>query len=153
MALRLGLSRRPPPDTAAALPGPRAIRGRRFCAVLCITLATVAAGCEANPHVGAAAPASAQSPAATAPLLALFHNLTTEKVEALVGEPDFRRVEPPAELWQYRTEECVVDLFFYGEGQNRRVVLADARGRDKPNDQRCSDGSKVLSSRIRIKSP
>jgi hypothetical protein len=115
-----------------------------------VGLATLAAGCEANSNT---APAKAQPVAASLPFLARFHNLTPEGVEALVGEPDFRRVEPPAELWQYRTEQCVVDLFFYGDGQGRRVVLADARGRDKPNDQRCSDGSKVLSERLRVTSP
>jgi hypothetical protein len=118
-----------------------------------MALATAAAGCETNPNTGAAAPAKAQTPATASSLLAHFHNLTTDRVEALVGEPDFRRVEPPAELWQYRTEQCVVDLFFYGDGQDRRVVLADARGRDHPNDQPCSDGSKVLSGRLRVKLP
>jgi hypothetical protein len=127
--------------------------GRRFCAVFCIAVATVAAGCEANPNTGTAAPVGAQSPAAAVPLLARFHNLSTDAVAALVGEPDFRRVEPPAELWQYRTEDCVVDLFFYGDGKDRRVVLADARGRDHPNDQHCKDGSKVLGDRLRVKSP
>ena len=36
-------------------------------------------------------------------------------VIGLLGEPELRRREPPAEVWQYRNETCVVDLFFYNE--------------------------------------
>jgi hypothetical protein len=85
------------------------------------------------------------------PQLARFRDLRATEVEALVGGPDFRRVEPPAELWQYRTADCVVDLFFYGKGDNRRVVRADGRSRDpaRANDERCGDGSEVLKDRMR----
>jgi hypothetical protein len=148
-------------------------RRRKIGAAICLSLAL--AGCEGNPDFDLAklfsqstpaAPAQASSPAPDvlppepaavpppSPQLARFRNLRAVDVEALVGSPDFRRVEPPGELWQYRTAICVVDLFFYGKGEERRVIRADGRGRDpgNANDQRCGDGSEVLRSRLRASS-
>ena len=31
----------------------------------------------------------------------------------LLGEPDFVRRDPPAELWQYHTPSCILDLYLY----------------------------------------
>ena len=142
-------------------------------AALCVTVAL--AGCDPGkkldlsdlstllnfPSVAASQPA-APSPAAAppdekvaaippSPQLARFRDLKATEVEALVGGPDFRRVEAPAELWQYRTAECVVDLFFYGKGDDRRVVHADARSRDpaRASDESCGDGGEVLKDRLR----
>jgi len=68
-----------------------------------------------------AEPAMARPPAAQ-PLT----GLSAAEVVALLGEPDFRRAEPPAELWQYRSADCVLDLFLYGDAAGARVVIADA---------------------------
>tara|TARA_E500000331_G_scaffold357649_1_gene420191 strand:- start:8961 stop:9350 length:390 start_codon:yes stop_codon:yes gene_type:complete len=35
------------------------------------------------------------------------------KVTELLGLPHFRRTDAPAELWQYRMYNCILDLFFY----------------------------------------
>lgn len=85
------------------------------------------------------------------PQLTKFHNMRASEVEALVGEPDFRRVEPPAELWQYRSAECVVDLFLYGQGDGMHVTHEDARGRNpaRANSDRCGDGEQVLKKHLR----
>ncbi len=86
-----------------------------------------------------------------APQLARLHNKSTAEVQAMVGNPDFRRVEPPGELWQYRSQECVVDLFFYGANDDRRVVRIDGRSRDpaRVTEERCGDGREVLKDRLR----
>jgi hypothetical protein len=98
-------------------------------------------------------PAANQEVAAVAPpKLARFHNMRAGEVEALVGEPDFRRVEPPAELWQYRSAHCVVDFYLYGQGDAMHVIDADARGRDPKRAEDCSDGSQVLKDRLRASS-
>jgi hypothetical protein len=34
-------------------------------------------------------------------------------LEGLFGTPGFVRRDPPAELWQYHTNSCVLDLFLY----------------------------------------
>ncbi len=37
------------------------------------------------------------------------------------------RRESPAEIWQYRGETCVFDIFLYPEAAARRVVYLEAR--------------------------
>lgn len=63
--------------------------------------------------------------AATPPLA----GLSAQQVVALLGEPDLRRAEPPAELWQYRRAGCVLDLFLYGDAASAHVVHSEARER------------------------
>lgn len=49
----------------------------------------------------------------------------------LLGPPDLRRRDGPAEFWQYPAEDCVLDLFLYPGGDGaHRVSHWEARGRD-----------------------
>ena len=41
--------------------------------------------------------------------------LTATQAESELGQPSFRRRDPPAEIWQYRVRACVLDLFLYKE--------------------------------------
>lgn len=41
--------------------------------------------------------------------------LNMERLEGLFGTPTFVRRDPPAELWQYHSSSCVLDLFLYEE--------------------------------------
>ena len=136
---------------------------------MAVAFGAALAGCDANQNVdlnsvlhfpapkqAEKTPTTAKPPEQTAAVppsaeLTRLHDMKPPEVEALVGSPDFRRVEPPAELWQYRTADCVVDLFFYGKNDDRRVVHEDARPRDPSGgaDQRCGDGSEVLKDRLR----
>ncbi|MEQ8965115.1 MAG: hypothetical protein RID91_04755 [Azospirillaceae bacterium] len=50
-------------------------------------------------------------------------------IAALLGEPELRRLERPAEVWQYRSDACVFDIFLYREEQGPRVVYYEARER------------------------
>jgi hypothetical protein len=51
-------------------------------------------------------------------------------LRALLGAPGLQRVEGPAELWQYRAANCVLDVFLYaGKDGEARVTHADLRGR------------------------
>ena len=47
-------------------------------------------------------------------------------VVSILGSPDLRRDEPPAELWQYRAADCVLNLFFYSEAGGYRLAHAEA---------------------------
>jgi hypothetical protein len=51
-------------------------------------------------------------------------------VRRTFGEPEMRRREPPAEVWQYRTPGCVLDLYFYGDPEGEGVVHFESRPRD-----------------------
>ncbi len=77
--------------------------------------------------VVAAAPATPSSPAA--PDFQGLVGLSAADLRRLLGEPDFRRQEPLAEFWQYRTADCVLDLFLYSDGRAYHVVHADTRDR------------------------
>lgn len=57
--------------------------------------------------------------------------LTVSQAGALLGEPELRRQEAPAEVWQYRTDWCVLDLYLYREGGDRKVVYTEARHRSR----------------------
>ena len=48
-------------------------------------------------------------------------------LEGRLGTPFMVRRESPAEIWQYRGETCVFDIFLYPEATDRRVVYLEAR--------------------------
>ncbi len=60
-----------------------------------------------------------------------------------LGTPDFRRRDPPARLWQYRTRRCILDVYFYPAGKDgaERVRHAEVRGQGlyRPGDAFCLD--------------
>ena len=52
----------------------------------------------------------------------------SDQVTNLLGVPDFRRLDKPAELWQYRHDKCSVDLFLYPHsGGNLSVTFLEVR--------------------------
>lgn len=53
--------------------------------------------------------------------------LGTEAVERLLGRPEMVRRDAPAEVWQYRSETCVVDLYLYPAQASYRVAYIEAR--------------------------
>jgi hypothetical protein len=57
--------------------------------------------------------------------------LAAADLSALLGPPGFVRRDPPAEIWQYGTETCVLDLFLYADaaGGPIRVEHFEFRGR------------------------
>ena len=63
-------------------------------------------------------------------------------VEAVFGVPSLARVDQDAQVWQYRTEACVLFLFFYpDENQTARVSYVTSSGAragvESPGDQAC----------------
>jgi len=43
----------------------------------------------------------------------LLLGLDRARLTALLGAPEFRRSDAPAELWRYRARHCMLDLFLY----------------------------------------
>src|SRR5258706_16120031 len=50
-------------------------------------------------------------------------------VEQRLGSPALRRRDAPAELWQYRSPLCVMDLFLYSDGRSFKVTHVELRSR------------------------
>ncbi|HLY57195.1 MAG TPA: hypothetical protein VKS60_16650 [Stellaceae bacterium] len=79
----------------------------------------------ANPSV---AVAPSRPPIAAADLVAL-RSLTAAGLTARLGQPDFKREEESAQIWQYRGPSCVLDVFLYQEGGEFKVAHAVTRNR------------------------
>jgi hypothetical protein len=81
-------------------------------------------------RLAAASPADvAAAPALPGP--ERLAGLTAPDLSALLGPPGFVRRDPPAEVWQYGTETCVLDLFLYADGADQppKVSYFEFRGR------------------------
>ena len=70
-----------------------------------------------------------QGPAAPGPerLIGLVGN----EIQKMLGLPDFKRRDPPAEIWQYRKDGCLLDIFLYqdkNDASTHRVTHVEARG-------------------------
>lgn len=94
-----------------------------------------AAGSEETPRVDLPEPELPQlasvPPTADLPGPEGLIGLGREQVRALLGTPGFVRRDPPAELWQYGTDGCFLDLFLYrNESKGElRVTHVEARGK------------------------
>jgi hypothetical protein len=95
-----------------------------------------------------AAPADATAPVTTAPPTTVVAaappgalrpplkdvrelvGLQSHELQARLGDPSLRRRDAPAEIWQYRSTLCVLDVFLYRDGQAMRVTTAEVRPRD-----------------------
>lgn len=124
----------------------RGDRLRRFFVLSSLAVGVALAACSAPVTPAAAvapvaavevpAPSQAQSPPEPAepavvhiPELPVLTGMDPAQVIALLGEPDLRRREPPAELLQYRSADCVLDVFLYADGDRYRVVRSATRDR------------------------
>lgn len=56
--------------------------------------------------------------------------LATGEVEGLLGHPRFVRRDGPAQLWQYGTKACTLNLFFYPEASVLKVRHFELRDRN-----------------------
>jgi hypothetical protein len=58
-----------------------------------------------------------------------FNGFSPERVLPVLGAPDFVRRDGNAQIWQYRTTNCVLDLFLYKNGGASTVKHAELRPR------------------------
>ena len=52
---------------------------------------------------------------------ATLGGLSGDEVRKLLGAPAFARSDPPAALWQYRQDGCLLDLYLYADNGGHRV--------------------------------
>ena len=50
-----------------------------------------------------------------------------------MGFPVFRRLEPPARIWQYRTMICIVNIFLYETDQRVTAEYVESLGQNNKN--------------------
>ena len=62
--------------------------------------------------------------------------LTPVELRQLLGEPTLMRQDPPAQIWQYAADICVMHVFLYlpDDGGQRRVTYVSPRMRDGGED-------------------
>lgn len=53
---------------------------------------------------------------------------SNDQVQALLGTPRLVRRDGPAEIWQYRASDCILDVFLYSGGSSATVRHVDLRG-------------------------
>lgn len=75
------------------------------------------------------APADPTRPAAKTVDLPPLIGLGSREVESLFGAPRFVRRDGPAQIWQYGTDACTVNLFLYRDGPMLRVRHVELRHR------------------------
>ena len=65
--------------------------------------------------------------------------LDGSEITELLGEPKFERSEPPAQIWQYQSNECFVDLFLFKEAGDLTVDHVEVRGKqvEKTDEKIC----------------
>jgi len=72
----------------------------------------------------------------------LLIGLTGAQIAELLGRPGFVRRDAPAEVWQYRGSDCVLDVFLYADGASARVQHVELRPRQpaRPSSPACFAG-------------
>ncbi|MSP52126.1 MAG: hypothetical protein EXQ91_07025 [Alphaproteobacteria bacterium] len=77
--------------------------------------------------------------------------LRASDIAELFGKPQLLRREPPAEIWQYLSNDCVLQMFFY-EAPDRRsfqVRHVEVRGRNRATRSERECFSSVLNATLR----
>jgi hypothetical protein len=115
--------------------------GRRLITALLFSGLLAACASPPPPTISPRLPSSAPSPADAAPAHAppatarpapqpgQIVNQPGRAVRALLGIPDLERREPPAEVWQYKADGCVLDITFYPhkDGEPAHAAYLESR--------------------------
>ena len=98
--------------------------------LVALALASLLAACAPDQQSGGGPTVTAPSRGETAMLPPRTGKLTPETLKGLsaaqaeseLGQPSFRRRDPPAEIWQYRVRACILDLFLYKEESGQVIT-------------------------------
>ena len=63
--------------------------------------------------------------------------LTSGQVQQVLGRPGFQRVDASAEIWQYRGQGCILDVYIYEQGNSHVVDYWAVRSPVRVNDADC----------------
>jgi hypothetical protein len=115
---------------------------RRFAApTAAVLLAALLAACSTSGSGSNQAGLSPTDPNYRSPLparphfalaeMASLQDMSDRQLVQRLGTPDFTRRDPPAEIWQYRSASCVLDVFLYPGDSGLKVAHATTRDRVK----------------------
>jgi hypothetical protein len=96
------------------------------------------AGCAGGHHattaqgIGPASSASAYTTGAAAP--GDLTGIEGAALQRLLGAPGLVRKDYPAEVWQYRSASCVLDIYLYPDHDRLTVAHAEARAPEITGD-------------------
>jgi hypothetical protein len=120
------------------------IRAFRATAIVALSLLPAACG---TPHLktaGQSASASAATgsgdsapdaqPAGFTPTAGNLLGANPTKLEQWLGKPGVVRLDDPAQVWQYRAQGCVVDVYLYPSSDGMAVSHAEARSQKYTGD-------------------
>ncbi len=101
-----------------------------------------AAPAPAPPDIDLLPPARAGLPTANSLQPERLIGLLDSELERVLGIPDFRRKDPPAQIWQYRNQSCLFDVFLFQDKARSNayaVTYIEARGLDvnRVSDRDC----------------
>lgn len=109
-----------------------------------IAVAALVSACAAAP--------SGQSAESAASELTKLTGLDRAAILVMLGRPDLKRDEPPAELWQYRAADCVLNFFFYRQASGDYRLLRAESWQRRPSrggePARCRDENAALKAQL-----
>lgn len=108
---------------------PATARTRRT-KLLLLALVLLVAAC-ASSGEDIATPAPSAPPAGPDPTPAQLVGLDAGQLDRLLGPPDFKRSDGPAEIRQYRDANCVLDVFLYADAAAGKYRVTHVEGRDR----------------------
>ncbi|MCH7864149.1 MAG: hypothetical protein IIC56_02895 [Proteobacteria bacterium] len=130
---------------AAAPPGnPQAPPGLAVARVSPPSAAVPAPAPASAPAPPEPAPPEPARPEKTYPEPAHLSGLDGSRVLALLGVPNLKRRDDPAQIWQYQTRACTLYIFLYraakGDAYKVRHFETSARGKDGVSAKACFVG-------------
>ena len=114
------------------------IRAFRAIAVVGLSLQLAACGTAhlkpAAQSASAAESAPDAQPADFTPTAGSLLGANPTKLEQWLGKPGMVRLDDPAQVWQYRAQGCVVDVYLYPSSDGMAVSHAEARSQKYTGD-------------------
>ena len=115
-----------------------AIRAFRATAIVALSLLPAACGTAHLKTAGQSAAAAESAPDAQAagftPTAGNLLGANPTKLEQWLGKPGVVRLDDPAQVWQYRAQGCVVDVYLYPSSDGMAVSHAEARSQKYTGD-------------------
>jgi hypothetical protein len=87
-------------------------------------------GGKAGAKSGAKAAAAVATPKLRTDAPVRLVGLAPDQLDQLLGPANFRRADGPAELRQYRSDTCVLDVFLYPDAETGTVRVAHVEARN-----------------------